>query len=346
MCPRNPAAVRQTLPQLRRRTMTADEGTTHTEEALEVPDVFFVSAPLDRRTARRLYEAHQRSPHRKHCVLVLTTSGGDADAAYIMARYLRKHYEKLTICVFGYCKSAGTLLAIGAHELVMGERGELGPLDVQVSSKDEMFPSKSGLEIFASLEVLKAHAFQSFERYLLEVVTRSGGQVTTKTAATVATDLTVGLLTPMAAQIDPHRLGHEQRALDVAGRYAELLGVSPSVVARLTTGYPSHGFVIDLQEAGEFLPKDAVRKPNDFELQLEHELAKQFVGLYYPDPDPPGIVECLTPVQPDSDHAEREDHAISREAGAVSEEATGRHMEDRSAADQSIPNDAGRHPPH
>ena len=121
--------------------------------------MFFVSASLDRSTAYRLYEAHKQSGHRKHCVLILTTSGGDADAAYLMARYLRRSYEKVTICVFGYCKSAGTLLALGAHEIVMGERGELGPLDVQVSTKDEMFPSRSGLEIFASLEVLKAHAF-------------------------------------------------------------------------------------------------------------------------------------------------------------------------------------------
>ncbi len=149
--------------------MTTTENPNSTEGTPEQPDLFLVSAPLDRTTAQHLHAAHSRSLRQKHCVLVLTTSGGDADAAYIMARYLRRHYEKLTICVFGYCKSAGTLLALGGHELVMGERGELGPLDVQVSSKDEMFPSRSGLEIFASLEVLKAHAFQSFERYLLEV---------------------------------------------------------------------------------------------------------------------------------------------------------------------------------
>lgn len=185
-----------------------------------MPDMFFISASLDRITVERLYEAHLRSRRGKHCVLVLTTGGGDAHAAYIMARYLRRSYEKVTICVFGYCKSAGTLLALGAHELVIGERGELGPLDVQVSTKDEIVPSASGLEIFESLEVLKAYAFDSFERYLLQILQRSAGQVTTKTAAEVATELTVGLLAPMAAQIDPLRLGHEQRALKIAGRYA------------------------------------------------------------------------------------------------------------------------------
>lgn len=336
---------RKPSPNLKNEMMPEDR--LQNADATEGPDVFFVSASLDRSTAYRLYEAHKQSGRRKHCVLILTTSGGDADAAYLMARYLRRSYEKVTICVFGYCKSAGTLLALGAHEIVMGERGELGPLDVQVSTKDEMFPSRSGLEIFASLEVLKAHAFESFERYLLEVVTRSGGQITTKTAARVATELTVGLLAPMAAQIDPHRLGHEQRALDIAGRYAMLLGVPPNVVARLTTAYPSHGFVIDLEEAREFLPADAVREPNDAERVLEAELAKQNMALYYPDPNPPGIVECLTPPpQPNSDHDTTETHAISRNAEAVSAEASGRDMEDRPASDQPIESPAGRPAAH
>lgn len=88
----------------------------------------------------------------------------------------------------------------------------------------------------------------------------------------------------MATQIDPLRLGHEQRALKIAGRYAQLLGVPPIVVARLTTGYPSHGFVIDLEEARDFLPPDAVRAPNELELHLEGELAKRSAGFYYPDP--------------------------------------------------------------
>ena len=324
-----------------------DRVRSNTDAESEKPDVFFVSASLDRSTASRLYEAHAQSGRRRYCVLVLTTSGGDADAAYLMARYLRKFYEKVTVCVFGYCKSAGTLLALGAHEIVMGARGELGPLDVQVSRKDEMFPSRSGLELFASLEVLKAHAFQSFERYLLEVVTRSNGQITTKTAATVATELTVGLLAPMAAQIDPLRLGHEQRALDVAGRYAELLGVPPDIVVRLTTDYPSHGFVIDLKEAKEFLPTDTLREPGNAEMALEAQLAKRSLPLYYPDPNPPGIVECLTPsLQPDPNHDNRKSHAIQGNAETGPAEAAGRNMEDRAASDSPPPSVAARQSAH
>lgn len=67
---------------------------------------------------------------RKNLLLIVVTEGGDADAAFRMARCLQSKYEKFTIFVSGYCKSAGTLLAIGAHELVFSDHGELGPLDV------------------------------------------------------------------------------------------------------------------------------------------------------------------------------------------------------------------------
>ena len=175
-------------------------------------DVFFLSGPINRIAADRLREAHGSSNGRERCLLILSTSGGDADAAYLMARFLRGVYKHLTICVLGYCKSAGTLLALGGHEVSMGLRGELGPLDVQISKKDELVQSGSGLDIFTSLNVLAETAFSSFfQSYLVNTISRSEGQISTKTAADIATKLTVGMVAPIAAQIDPMRLGRERR---------------------------------------------------------------------------------------------------------------------------------------
>ena len=316
--------------------MTADEETNRPLDALETVDVFFVSGPLDRTTARLLYEARDKSHGRKHCVLVLTTEGGDADAAYLMARYLRRCYERVTICVFGYCKSAGTLLALGAHEIVIGDRGELGPLDVQVSTKDELVPSVSGLEIFRSVEVLQSYAFDMFEQCLLSLISKSGGQVTTKTAAQVATELAVGILAPIAAQIDPRRLGHEQRELDIAARYAERLGVPSDVIARLTAGYPSHGFVIDLEEASEFLPKGTVRGSTAEEENFESQLANKFPNLYLP--VGPTTVRCLNPKplpETTSDEKEHND-GEQRDSRTVLEEAAGGDTRERPISDQAV----------
>ena len=135
----------------------------------------------------------------------------------------------------------------------MGLRGELGPLDVQVSEKDELARFGSGLETVTALNLLTKTAFASFERYLVDTIQRSGGQISTKTAAELATNLTVGLVAPISAQIDPIRLGREQRAMEIGSAYAARLSIPLQAIARLTAGYPDHGFVIDLTEAREFM---------------------------------------------------------------------------------------------
>ena len=73
----------------------------------------------------------------------------------------------------------------------------------------------------------------------------------------------------MYAQIDPVQLGAVERALLIAVEYGNRLArpnVLKGAVERLATGYPSHGFVIDLLEA-KTLFKD-VRPPTDTEEQL------------------------------------------------------------------------------
>lgn len=61
--------------------------------------------------------------------LLLITYGGDIASAYRIARSMRRHYKKIRILVPSQCKSAGTLVALAADELRLGDLGELGPLD-------------------------------------------------------------------------------------------------------------------------------------------------------------------------------------------------------------------------
>ena len=286
-------------------------------------DVYYLSGTLSRETDARLRVVAERSRQHDRCVLVLTTSGGDADAAYLIARFLHRVYARVIVCVFGYCKSAGTLLALGCHEIAMGLRGELGPLDVQLSEKDELARVGSGLEIVASLNLIAATAFSSFENYLVATVQRSGGQISTKTAAEIATNLTVGLVAPISGQIDPIRLGREQRAMEIASAYAERLGISPQAIARLTTDYPDHGFVIDLTEAREFL--DHARELDPLERALEEAVAGAIPAVYYPTARQ-DIVTCLTAphaatVHPNLDEEETVDEGLPKDTEGDSGEA-------------------------
>ena len=253
-------------------------------------DVFYVSAVLNRDTADMLREAHSRRSHGE-CILILTTFGGDPDAAYLMARFLRDgHPNGFAAFILGRCKSAGTLLALGAREIVMGSRGELGPLDIQVSEKDEPFRLASGLELFTTLNSLAQNTFTTFETYLLQLIGRSASQISMKAAAKIATELTVGIMSPISQQIDPLQLGRRERALNIAKAYAERLDVPRNVVAELATGYPDHGFVIDLTEAKKLLNARA-RAPTGDEANLEAALRRNSIpGLYDQVPHPPGAL--------------------------------------------------------
>ncbi|HVX34300.1 MAG TPA: hypothetical protein VHA80_14280 [Solirubrobacterales bacterium] len=67
--------------------------------------------------------------------LLLQTPGGDVDQAERIVLMCRKRVGDGTfrVLVPDSAKSAGTLIAIAADEIVMGEPSELGPIDPQIS---------------------------------------------------------------------------------------------------------------------------------------------------------------------------------------------------------------------
>ena len=231
-------------------------------------NIFLFSASITDANADRLIDIIKNiSPKRKNAALFMTTYGGDPDAAFRIARYLKRQYEKFILFVFGYCKSAGTLLALGADEIVMSDYGELGPLDIQVS-KDDDFRQSSGLDLQQALSVISSQAFEMFAYSFSEIISRSQANITTKTAADIASAIAVGLLSPISSQIDPMRLGEMNRLMDIALAYGERLNPQQiHTVNQLISGYPSHSFVIDYTEAADLF--NCLREPTESEYALE-----------------------------------------------------------------------------
>jgi hypothetical protein len=192
--------------------------------ASEDADVFVYSADVAPGPVEKLRRIVCAKKHRrKNAILFLTTPGGDPDAAYRLAACLKRSYSKFAVYVFGRCKSAGTLALLGASSIVFGDFGELGPLDVQLAKRDEIMASNSGLDIFQAMAVLNNSAFECFEQTFLGLIARSGGNISAKMAADIATQMAVGLFSPMTAQIDPERLGEVQRAVNIANAYGDRL---------------------------------------------------------------------------------------------------------------------------
>jgi hypothetical protein len=216
-------------------------------------DLFVYSAGIEFGHVERFRKlVTKKTPRRSTARVFLTTNGGDADAAYRMAACLKRFYSSYSVYVFGMCKSAGTLAALGATEIIFGDFGELGPLDVQLTKRDELIGSSSGLDILQAIGVINNSAFQSFEECMIQVVARSGGNISAQMAADIATQMSTGLFSPITAQIDPERLGEVQRAINIANAYGDRLNggnLKSDALERLVQGYPSHSFVIDQAEA-------------------------------------------------------------------------------------------------
>jgi Serine dehydrogenase proteinase len=240
-------------------------------------DILIYNAPIERPRDRRLIERVSNRQRRPNLLMILVTNGGDPDAAYRIGRCLQHHYQKFTVIVSGICKSSGTLLLLGASELAFSENGELGPLDIQMAKKDELWGSESGLTVMTALTALSENAQDAFDHFLLSLTTRSGGRITVRTASEIAAKLTQALYAPIADQIDPIHMGEVKRSMAIAKEYGErLLGKSEICEAEhlisLISGYPSHGFVIDKAEAKEVFKGEKVRDCTADEIALLEEL--------------------------------------------------------------------------
>lgn len=244
-------------------------------------DVYAYIGPVDRAGYEMLSRALEKrnGSRKKNCLLAIATFGGDPNAGYRVARALSHNYPDgiIGMLVPHYCKSAGTLICIGAQELVIADTGELGPLDIQVQKPDEMFKSASGLDIIRGLTYLRDNVLESFRNYLVDI--NQGSGLSTKSASEIASKLTIGIHEPIFAQIDPMRLGEMQAALTIALEYGERLNersrnLKAGALSKLATSYPSHGFVIDRKEARELFVN--VRIPEQHEAVIGVWVAETF----------------------------------------------------------------------
>ncbi len=97
--------------------------------------------------------------------LMLHTLGGNVDAAEKIMVQIRRRLGpdgRLRVIVPDYAKSAGTLMALGAHSILMSDTSELGMIDPQVMLKDER-GNDICTSVIAYLQAYETH-FQAVQR--------------------------------------------------------------------------------------------------------------------------------------------------------------------------------------
>jgi hypothetical protein len=78
--------------------------------------------------------------------VILETPGGSGETVEDIVKLLRSKYESLGVIVPGVAKSAGTLFAMAADEILMETASALGPIDAQITSQGKVFSAHALLE--------------------------------------------------------------------------------------------------------------------------------------------------------------------------------------------------------
>jgi len=288
--------------------------------------VYVYSGGIDGSGYGRLIESMQISdeqPKKENSLLILTTNGGLADSAYQIARILQETSEKVILCIPARCKSAGTLVALGAHEILMSGIAEFGPLDVQLVQRDEIGERRSGMVVRAALSGLADETYDVWQKIMLNIKFSSRSAISFDVASRLAAEMAVGVMAPVYAQISPDALGNDLRDLNVATAYGERLAkigrnANEDTVRRLVEDYPAHGFIIDRGETGELF-----RNVNDIPNDLG-DLISAIGHIVY---------------------SEQREHCVLRLDRVEKEEENGNDTEGRKATDRGPSVDEGRKKP-
>lgn len=78
--------------------------------------------------------------------VILETPGGSGETAEDIVKLLRKKFNEVNFIIPGWCKSAGTIIAMSGDEIIMDEMSALGPIDAQITTNGKTFSAHAFLE--------------------------------------------------------------------------------------------------------------------------------------------------------------------------------------------------------
>jgi len=173
--------------------------------------------------------------------LVLYTRGGETAAAWPIMSFIREHCKKLRVLVPFYAHSAGTLLALGADEIVMTRYATLSPIDPTVANMfNPQDPTNPANRMQIAVEDVMA---------FLELAKHNAAEPSLRDDA----------FRKLADSVHPLALGNVQRSINQIRQLARkmlALHASPkktdqidALVNALTTELYSHQHLVNRREA-------------------------------------------------------------------------------------------------
>lgn len=189
--------------------------------------------------------------------VVIDSLGGDARGAYRIATLLRKQCGGFVAVVPRMAKSAATLFAFGAHQIVLGEYGELGPIDVQIRAEPGE-PFESALNEVEAVQRLHTDVLAAVDQTMGLLLPR----LLKKPEAVLphAIELVTGTMRPLLEKVDTKLYTKRSRELKVGEDYAARLlanrypkEAAKALAQSFVHDYADHVFIIDAQEAARIM---------------------------------------------------------------------------------------------
>jgi hypothetical protein len=144
-----------------------------------------MSSQVSQEHLRFVYDHLDRLGEVDHLDLFIYTRGGDADVPWPMVNFIREFATKFTALVPYHCHSAGTLICLGADEILMGTGGTLSSVDPttanQFNPRDPLNPAIplgiSVEDVTAYLTLAREAAKISEQDHIIEVFNELSKQV-------------------------------------------------------------------------------------------------------------------------------------------------------------------------
>jgi len=211
-------------------------------------DTLLYSGPISGRGYAEVVAAVLGRSQRENCLLILTTTGGELNAAYQITRFLHQKYARLSLCAPAFCKGAGTLIVVGAHMLLIDEYSEFGSMYRELADNDAQPADTKGC-----LEWLPTIAVSLLDKMTSQLLSFRGGLLRTDTVVLLSAIATAALLQPITAQISLTNMAQEYRLRTLTEAYARRLSqharnLRDGAIERLLQEYASQ-FIVDLAEA-------------------------------------------------------------------------------------------------
>jgi ClpP class serine protease len=206
---------------------------------------FPVSRYINLEDAQTIIAAIKETPPSTPIDLILHTPGGLVLAAMQIARAVEAHPARVRVMVPVYAMSGGTLVALAANEIVMGEFSVLGPIDPQLAG----FPAASIVKARDSKPIAEVH---DLTLVLADMSEKALAQVKLGATELMEERLGVEKAKALAEILAGGRWTHDYA---LTAKEAAALGLPikvglPNEVLQLMTLYPQ-----PVQQSGiEFLP--------------------------------------------------------------------------------------------